>query len=300
MSEAEIERLFAVIASLKSQGVTMIYISHKLDEVFRIGDRVTVLRDGQYIGTRPMKETSQPELIRMMVGRALTELFPKETVTAGEEVLRVEQLSLAPDQRRGSRSLRDISFSLRRGEILGVAGLMGAGRTELLETLFGVYPTSRVSGRVVIGGQERRFASPEEAIAAGLAFVTEDRKNQSLIIKLPVMQNITLAALKRFLTVGFIRLREETQAVQHSIEQLHIKTPSSAVDVDTLSGGNQQKVALAKSLLTRPTIFLLDEPTPRHRRRRQSRDLCPGQPPGPGGSGHPDGLLGAAGDSGHV
>jgi len=261
LSEAEIEHLFAVIRGLKQQGVTMIYISHKLDEVFRIADRVTVLRDGEYIGTRLVTETQPYELIRMMVGRALADLFPKESVEPGDELLRVEQLSLAADRRQGSRALRDISFTLRRGEIVGVAGLMGAGRTELLETIYGVYPRSRISGRIVVEGRTQQFASPQDAIAAGLAFVTEDRKNQSLIVKLPVAENMTLAALKRFVSNGFLRLRAESAAVQRSIEQLHIKTPSAAVNVDTLSGGNQQKVALAKCLLTEPRIFLLDEPT---------------------------------------
>lgn len=261
LSEAEIEHLFAVIAGLQREGVTMIYISHKLDEIFRIADRVTVLRDGECIGTRLVSETQPGELIRMMVGRPLTDLFPKEEAATGDEVLRVEKLSLASDLRQGSRALRDISFSLRRGEIVGVAGLMGAGRTELLETLYGVYPPSRVSGRIFVDGREQHFASPADAIAAGLAFVTEDRKNQSLILKLPVAENMTLAALHRFLSGGFIRLRAEAAAVGRSIQQLHIKTPSSAAGVDTLSGGNQQKVALAKCLLTEPRIFLLDEPT---------------------------------------
>jgi len=261
LSETEIERLFAVIAGLKSQGVTMIYISHKLDEVFRIADCVTVLRDGEYIGTRRVQETNPQELIRMMVGRTLAELFPKETVAAGEVVLSVDNLNLAADKRRSSRSLRDVSFTVRRGEILGIAGLMGAGRTELLETLFGVYPPARVSGQVLINGKPQQFRSPEEAIAAGLAFVTEDRKNQSLIVRLSVAQNMTLAALKRFLSMGFIRFAAEEQAVENAIQQLHIKTPNSEVDVDTLSGGNQQKVALAKCLMTRPIILLLDEPT---------------------------------------
>lgn len=261
LSEAEIERLFAVIAALQAQGVTMIYISHKLDEIFRIADRVTVLRDGEYIGTRAVRETNTAELIRMMVGRSLTELFPKEEVEAGDEVLRVEYLSLAPDSQRGSRSLEDISFTLRRGEIVGVAGLMGAGRTELLETIFGVHERKRVGGRIVIEGKERQPKSPEEAIGFGLAFVTEDRKNQSLILILSVAQNMTLAALKRFLRMGFMRQNAEAEAVRTSIDQLRIKTPGSAVEVETLSGGNQQKVALAKCLLTQPKVLLLDEPT---------------------------------------
>ena len=261
LSESEIERLFAVIASLKAAGVTMIYISHKLDEVFRIADTVTVLRDGQHIGTRPIRDTKPGELIRMMVGRTLTELFPKEVVPAGEEVLRVEHLNLAPDRQRNTRSLRDISFTLKRGEILGLAGLMGAGRTELLETLFGVYPSSRVSGQIVLNGREQHNHSPEAAIDAGFAFVTEDRKFQSLITGMSVAHNVTLAALKRFLTLGFIQMRAESAAVLRSIDELRIKTPSRFAIVNNLSGGNQQKVVLAKGLLNRPMVLLLDEPT---------------------------------------
>jgi ABC-type sugar transport system ATPase subunit len=260
LSQAEIDRLFAVIAALKAHGVTMIYISHKFDEVFRIADRVTVLRDGEGIGTLPIAEADQPGLIRMMVGRNLSDLFPKEVAPVGDEVLRVENLSLLPDGQRG-RSLHDISFAVRRGEIVGVAGLMGAGRTELLETLFGVYPERRVRGRIAIEGEPRRISSPEEAIHAGLAFVTEDRKTQSLILKLSVAHNLTLAALNRFLLANIIRRREENDAVQRAIAQLRIKTPSPTIEVDKLSGGNQQKVALAKCLLTRPQVLLLDEPT---------------------------------------
>ncbi len=261
LSQTEIERLFAVIADLKRHGVTMIYISHKLDEIFRIGDRVTVLRDGEHIATLPIDQTDERELIRMMVGRSLSDLFPKEVAAIGDEAVRVDGLSLLPDGRRGGAVLHDVSFALRRGEILGVAGLMGAGRTELLETLFGVYPPRRVRGRIVLGGRERRIASPQEAIGAGLAFVTEDRKTQSLIMKLSVGHNMTLAALPAFLAFNVVRVRDEQAAVRRSIKQLGIKTPSPAVEVDKLSGGNQQKVALAKCLLTRPRVLLLDEPT---------------------------------------
>lgn len=259
LSQAEIERLFTIVDALKAQGVTMIYISHKLDEIFRIADRVTVLRDGEWIGTLPIAEADAPGLIRMMVGRSLSDLFPKEVAEEGDEVLRVEQLSLLAGAR--VRALSDISFSVRRGEIVGVAGLMGAGRTELLETLFGVHPPQRVRGRVVLDGQERRIGSPADAIRAGLAFVTEDRKTQSLVLTLSVAHNLTLAALGRFLHLNIIRRRAENAAVQRSIEQLRIKTPTAATEVDKLSGGNQQKVVLAKCLLTRPQVLLLDEPT---------------------------------------
>jgi ribose transport system ATP-binding protein len=182
-------------------------------------------------------------------------------VPAGEEVLRVEGLNLAPDRWRNTRSLCDISFTLKRGEILGLAGLMGAGRTELLETLFGVYPPSRVTGRIVLDGREQHNHSPEDAIAAGFAFVTEDRKLQSLVTGMSVAHNVTLAALKRFLIFGFIRQRAETAAVLRSIDELHIKTPSRFAIVNNLSGGNQQKVVLAKGLLHTPTVLMLDEPT---------------------------------------
>ncbi len=261
LSQAEIERLFTVIAALKRHGVTMIYISHKLDEIFRIADRVTVLRDGEYIGTLPLQEANPQRLIQMMVGRSLTDLYPKEVAPVKEEALRVEHLSLLPDGKRGGRTLRDITFTVHRGEIVGVAGLMGAGRTELLETLFGVHPPSRVRGEISLAGRAQLIASPRDAIRAGIAFVTEDRKTQSLILKLSVAHNITLAALDRFLRVNIIRERDESEVVQRSIRSLRIKTPTSGVDVDKLSGGNQQKVALAKSLLTRPQVLLLDEPT---------------------------------------
>ncbi len=261
LSENEIERLFAVIASLKKAGVTMIYISHKLDEIFQISDRVTVLRDGQYIGTHETKKTDQKELIRMMVGRTLSEMFPKQRVEIGNELLRVENLSLMPDSGFGSRSLKDISFTLHKGEILGVAGLMGAGRTELLETLAGVFPPNRVQGKIILNQVEHTFSDPQEAIKAGMAFVTEDRKTQSLILKMTVGNNITLAALSQFLQNQVIQQKAENQAIQDSVEKLHIKTASTNVLVDKLSGGNQQKVALAKCLLTRPHVLLLDEPT---------------------------------------
>lgn len=258
LSDTEREHLFSVIATLKADGVTMIYISHKLDETFRLANRVTVLRDGRYIGTRAVGETDEAELIRLMVGRPLTDLFPREDRTPGDEVLRVDTLNL----RGGGRTLHDISFSLRRGEILGLAGLMGAGRTELLETLYGVYGPRRTAGRMTLGGREQAvLTSPAAALRAGLAFVTEDRKEKSLVLGLSVGHNITLAALGDFLHGGLIGSRSEQAAVSQSIGDLHIKTHSPDVLVGTLSGGNQQKVVLAKCLLTHPKVLLLDEPT---------------------------------------
>ena len=197
----------------------------------------------------------------MMVGRSLSDLYPKEDATVGEEALRVEHLQLVPDEERGGRDLRDISFVVRRGEIVGVAGLMGAGRTELLETLYGARPPRQVRGKVVVDGRDRRIASPRDAIEAGLAFVTEDRKTQGLALALSVAHNMTLAALGRFLRFDVVRQAEERAAVVGEIEQLRIKVPGVDAEVGKLSGGNQQKVVLAKCLLTRPKVLMLDEPT---------------------------------------
>jgi len=261
LNQTEIRFLFEVIGLLKAAGVTMIYISHKFDETFAIADRVTILRDGEYIGTRMVREVSEDELIRMMVGRSIEDLFPKEHIEPGAEILRVEGLTLRAQEKRGERGLYDISFNLRAGEIVGVAGLLGAGRTELLQTLFGVHARKRVQGTILLNGVAQHYNSPLDAIAAGMAFVTEDRKNQSLIMQSSVAHNISLAALRDFLRFGVLRKQQEKQAVARSITQLRIKTPMPATLVATLSGGNQQKVVLAKGLLTAPRVLLLDEPT---------------------------------------
>jgi len=261
LSETEIGSLFAVIRGLKARGVTMIYISHKLEEVFELSDRVTVLRDGKYIGVRDTATTSTSELIQMMVGRELTDLFPKAEANIGDQAIAVRNISLKTPPASPKRNLHDISFAVSAGEVVGIAGLMGSGRTELLETIFGVHPASWRSGTIVLEGIQHRIRDPNDAIGHGLAFVTEDRKTQSLFMGLPVGNNITMAALRSLSRFGIIAARRERVAVAGAIGSLRIRTSTPRIEVDKLSGGNQQKVALSKSLMTRPRLLLLDEPT---------------------------------------
>jgi ribose transport system ATP-binding protein len=252
LSDKEIERLFAVIRSLKARGVAIVYISHRMDELYRIGDRVTVLRDGRLIGTCAIADTDLDALVRMMVGRDLTEKFPKEAVSPGEEVLRVEGLS-----RRGV--LHDISFSLRRGEVVGLAGLMGSGRTELARAIFGADPVD--AGRISVKGRNESLNTPRAAIAAGVGFLTEDRKRQGLVLGLSVTENVCLPSVDRFSTAGCMHTVRETEAAERAIADLRIKTPGAAQRVVNLSGGNQQKVVLAKWLCRGADVLLFDEPT---------------------------------------
>ena len=259
LSDSEVEYLFGVVRSLREHDVAVIYISHRLDEVFTIADRVTVLRDGKVVGSAIAKEVTRGKVISMMVGRDLETLYPKAPVELGDEVLRVEGLTYMQGR---TKVLDDVSLTVRRGEIVGVAGLMGAGRTQLLEAIFGVYPPDSLSGSIALNGREVRFASPQDAIREGLGLVAEDRKLQSLVLERSVTENTTLPSLRQFTNrLRIISQRSEQRVVERVVEDLRIKTPTIDTMVANLSGGNQQKVVIGKFLLSEIVLFLLDEPT---------------------------------------
>jgi len=260
LTEFEVARLDRVIARLRARGVTMLYISHKMDEVFRLANRITVLRDGQLVRTMGRQETSPRDVTHLMVGREIEETTLSEKRPLGNTVLEVDRLSLAwPGHARGWR-LKDISFQLRRGEILGIAGLMGAGRTELLECLFGASPFPP-QGRIVLDGQSVQFDHPAEAMAAGIALVSEDRKRLGLFAEMSVGANITICALAKATTAGLLRPGRETRIAEESVARLGVKTSGTEAAITSLSGGNQQKVVLARWLAAKPQLLILDEPT---------------------------------------
>ena len=252
ITEREVAILFRQIDALRAHGVSVIYISHKLDEIFRIADRISVMRDGVMVASGPVSAFDRDSVIRAMVGREITNFVPKETVPIGEPVLTVRNLAWRD-------RVRDVSFSVHAGEILGVAGLVGAGRSEMVETLFGIRHAS--SGEILIRSLPRRIRSPGRAIANGLALVTEDRKTTGLNLLGTVEENISLAALDRAARLGIIRKSVERTWADDNIATLRIKTFSRDALVSSLSGGNQQKVVLAKWLVTTPDIIILDEPT---------------------------------------
>lgn len=261
LSDQEANRLFQVIVAMKSKGLTVLYISHKMDEVFTLADRITVLRDGKVVGTRLREETAPGQIITMMVGRQLEEMFPIQSRQAKGTVLRVEDFSTAHPTRQGERFLDKVSFQLRRGEIVGVAGLMGSGRSELLEALFGSPRTPLLSGRILIDERQCDIRKPADAIKAGLALVTEDRKGTGLFLQMTVGHNITISSLRTLASLGWISGRLESQVGRNYVEKLSIRTPSLNTSVENLSGGNQQKAILARWLLTEPRVLLLDDPT---------------------------------------
>ncbi|MEN6436536.1 MAG: sugar ABC transporter ATP-binding protein [Anaerolineaceae bacterium] len=252
ITEREVEHLFCLIRSLKEKGVSIIFITHRIDEVFEIADDITVFRDGHYIATVPARETDKNSLISMMVGRELTNIFPKEEAEIGEVVLSVKNLN-----RKGK--VNDVSFDLRRGEILGLAGLMGAGRTEIIESIFGIAKVE--SGEIFIKGQKVHIAKPEDAIRHGMALLTEDRRSSGIMGVLSVRDNMIIANLKQFTKRGFLHNRLINETCNKERSRLDIKTPSMDQLINLLSGGNQQKVLVSRWLLTSPDILILDEPT---------------------------------------
>jgi len=252
ITEREVAHLFKIIRSLKEKGVAIIYITHKMDEVFQIADDITVFRDGRHIATVPAAQTDRSSLIAMMVGRELTNLFPKEDAPIGEVVLSVRNLT-----RTGI--VEDVSFDLRRGEILGLAGLMGAGRTEVIEGVFGIKPID--AGEITIKGQRVEIKSPRDAIKHGMALLTEDRKLTGIMGVLSVRDNMMIASLRNYSKAGFLNKRIINETCAREKTRLELKTPSMDQLIRLLSGGNQQKVLVSRWLLTVPDILILDEPT---------------------------------------
>ena len=259
LTEPEVKRLFETILALKSRGHAVIYITHKMEEIYQIGDRITVLRDGHLIASAPVSEMSRTDLIRHMVGRELSEQIPRHRRQYNQELLRVENLGIS--DRHGRRKLvDDVSFSVRKGEILGIAGLQGSGASELLNGIFGAYgPVANKS--IFLDGKPFTIHSPAYSIAQGLALLTNDRKTTGLVLSMSILENITLASLPRFSPLCWMRRKWEAESARKRRSELNIKAINIYSEVSSLSGGTQQKVALAKWIETKPRVLLLDEPT---------------------------------------
>lgn len=253
ISDREVEILFDHIRRLKEQGVAIIYISHRMNEIFSICDCVTVYRDGQYIGSGSTKDLDENQLIKMMVGREIVDVFPKMPAEIGEVVFEARNIS------RGDHKVKDVSLSVRRGEILGIGGLVGAGRSELVESIFGMHRMS--AGEIYVKGERVQVRSPQDIIKKGVALVTEDRKITGLNLVASINDNIAVVAIRKLLSGGLYSKKKARQAAQEYIGKLKIKTPSGDQIVGDLSGGNQQKVVIAKWLLNDPEIIIMDEPT---------------------------------------
>ncbi len=252
LSQKEIEELFELVETLKAQGKAILFISHKFDEIFRIADNYTVFRDGQLIGDGAIKDISERELVNMMVGRDVSQIFPKRSANPGDAVLKVANYSHPTE-------FDDISFTLRRGEIVGFYGLVGAGRSEFMQALFGI--TRPCAGTVEIDDAPVQIRSPADAVGSGIVYVPEDRGKQGAILDLPIFQNVSLPSLGRVSQRGFLKLAEEFKLAREYTERLELRAASLDTHVGNLSGGNQQKVVIAKWLATQPKVIILDEPT---------------------------------------
>jgi len=260
LAVAETERLFRIIEGVRQRGGTVIYISHKMEEVFRLADRITVLRDGRFVGTRARSDTTPAEITAMMVGRKLPKAERRPAKGAQRELLRVQGLTRAHPARSGVNVLKDVSFAVNAGEVVGIAGLLGAGRTELLECLFGA-AANGFQGTLSLDGKPFHPSSPAEALRQGAALLGEDRKRLGLLTGRSVRENVALARLDLVQTAGLLNTRRERRLVRDVMERLRVKAPSLRAAVETLSGGNQQKVLLGRWLLAKPKLLLLDEPT---------------------------------------
>ncbi|MEI3855643.1 MULTISPECIES: sugar ABC transporter ATP-binding protein [unclassified Ensifer] len=253
LTEREVAHLFEIIRDLREQGIGIVYITHKMNELFEIADEFSVFRDGKFIGTHASSDVTRDDIIRMMVGREITQMFPKEEVPIGDVVLSVKNLAL-------DGVFREVSFDVRAGEILGIAGLVGSGRSNVAETLFGVTPAS--SGTISIDGKTLSINSPNTAIRHRMAFLTEDRKDTGCLLILDILENMQIAVLQdRFVKGGFVTEKQITAACEEMSRKLRVKTPNLQERIENLSGGNQQKVLIGRWLLTNPRILILDEPT---------------------------------------
>ena len=261
LSATEAERLFQVVRALRARGIGIVYISHRLEEVPRVADRVTVMRDGRVVGEEPAT-APQGRLVRLLVGRPFDELFPARATSLGSELLRLERARfVSPRAPAGWQVPQDVTLTVRAREIVGLAGIMGAGRTELLSALYGTGPPGRWAGTVAVAGKPARLASIAAARRAGLAFVTDDRRGSGLMLRQSVARNVVMSVLRRISPFGLMSRGAESDAVRHSIRQFDIRPPRGDIAVGNLSGGNQQKVVFAKELLQGPRLLLLDEPT---------------------------------------